>query len=106
MKTPLSRRWAEEAAIERAEREGRPTVWSQTRQEPEPARETDPERKKLAERPPGMWIDDFFDGLRKGMPEDATAPELTDFTLHPTKYLHLIDDSAAPTEADDEGTIQ
>ncbi|WP_246094368.1 ATP-binding protein [Streptomyces griseofuscus] len=106
VKVPLSQRWAEEAAIERAEREGRPTIWSQTRQEPEPEPEVDPERQKLIERPPGMWIDDFFDGLRKGMPEDATAPELTDFTLNPTKYLHLIDDSAAPTEADDEGTVQ
>ncbi|MFS4095019.1 sensor histidine kinase [Streptomyces sp. AF1A] len=104
VKTPLSQRIAEQAAIERAEREGRPTVWSQPKPEPEP--EIDPERKKLMERPPGMWIDSFFDGLRKGMPEDATAPELTDFTLNPTKYLHLIDDSAVPTEADDEGNLK
>jgi signal transduction histidine kinase len=106
VKTPLSQRIAEQAAIERAEREGRPTIWSQPKPEPEPEPEIDPERKKLIERPPGMWIDSFFDGLRKGMPEDATAPELTDFTLNPTKYLHLIDDSAAPTEADDEGNLK
>ncbi|MFC9929372.1 ATP-binding protein [Streptomyces sp. NPDC127190] len=104
VKTPLAQRLAEQAAIEQAEREGRPTIWSQTRTEPEP--EIDPERKKLMERPPGMWMEDFWNGLRKGMPEDATAAELTDFTLNPTKYLHLIDDSADPTEADDEGNLK
>ncbi|GGW49738.1 ATPase [Streptomyces lucensis JCM 4490] len=108
VKTPLSQRYAEQAAIERAEREGRPTIWSQTRTEPEP--EIDPERKKLMDRPPGMWMEAFWDGLRKGMPADATASELTDFTLHPTKYLHLLDDADDPAEgaveADDEGNLK
>ncbi|MFF1281143.1 sensor histidine kinase [Streptomyces sp. NPDC058299] len=108
VKTPIGQRIAEQAAIERAEREGRPTIWSQSRTEPEP--EIDPERKKLMDRPPGMWMEAFWDGLRKGMPADATASELTDFTLNPTKYLHLLNDSADPgegaTEADDEGNLK
>ncbi|MER5857747.1 ATP-binding protein [Streptomyces sp900105245] len=110
VKTSLTQRYAEQAAIERAEREGRPTIWSQTRSEPEPEPEIDPERKKLMDRPPGMWMEAFWDGLRKGMPEDATAAELTDFTLNPTKYVHLLNDSDDPiegaTEADDEGTLK
>ncbi|MFG2605294.1 sensor histidine kinase [Streptomyces sp. NPDC048514] len=106
VKTPLSQRYAEQAAIERAEREGRPTIWSQTRAEPESEPEIDPERKKLLDRPPGMWMEAFWDGLRKGMPADATASELTDFTLNPTKYLHLLNDSDGPAEGDDEGNLQ
>ncbi|KOV65854.1 ATPase [Streptomyces sp. MMG1121] len=110
VKTPLSQRYAEQAAIERAEREGKPTIWSQAKPEPKPEPEMDPERKKLIERPPGMWMEDFWGGLRKGMPEDATAAELTDFTLNPTKYLHLLNDSADPAEgaieADDEGDLK
>ncbi|MFE1310074.1 sensor histidine kinase [Streptomyces sp. NPDC058755] len=109
MKTPLSQRYAEQAAIERAEREGRPTIWSQPKPEPEPAPEIDPEIQKLRDRPPGMWVDDFWNGLRKGMPEDATAPELTDFTRNPTKYLHLLNDSDTPIEGatdDDEGNLK
>ncbi|MFF5551794.1 sensor histidine kinase [Streptomyces olivaceoviridis] len=107
VKIPLSQRYAEQAAIERAEREGRPTIWSQKQAEPEPEPEMDPERKKLMERPPGMWMEAFWDGLREGMPPDTPTSQLTDFTLHPTKYLHLLKDSADPvqgaTEADDEG---
>jgi anti-sigma regulatory factor (Ser/Thr protein kinase) len=110
VKTPLSRRIAEQAAIERAEREGKPTIWSQAKPEPEPEPEIDPERKKLMERPPGMWVDAFWDGLRKGMPEDATAAELTDFTRNPSKYVHLLNDSditaEAATGADDEGDLK
>ncbi|MGW2032020.1 sensor histidine kinase [Streptomyces sp. NPDC001356] len=110
VKTPLSQRYAEQAAIERAEREGRPTIWSQKKAEPEPEPEIDPERKKLMERPPGMWMEAFWDGLREGMPPDTPTHELTDFTLHPTKYVHLLKDSADPvqgaTEADDEGDSQ
>ncbi|MEU6091065.1 ATP-binding protein [Streptomyces sp. NPDC047085] len=110
VKTPLSQRLREQAEIERAEREGKPTIWSQPKPEPEPEPEIDPERKKLMERPPGMWVDAFWDGLRKGMPEDATAPELTDFTRHPEKYVHLLNDSdiapEAATGADDEGDLK
>ncbi|MGW0768005.1 sensor histidine kinase [Streptomyces sp. NPDC002676] len=110
VKTPLSQRIAEQAAIERAEREGKPTIWSQTKPEPEPEPETDPEIQKLRDRPPGMWVEAFWDGLRKGMPEDATASELTDFTLNPTKYLHLLNDSDTATEAatgaDDQGDLK
>ncbi|MFF7750304.1 sensor histidine kinase [Streptomyces sp. NPDC007971] len=110
VKTPLSQRIAEQAAIERAEREGRPTIWSQHKPKPEPEPEMDPELKKLRERPPGMWVDDFWNGLKKGMPEGATAAELTDFTLNPTAYQHLLNDSdtvtEAATEADDEGDLK
>ncbi|MCS0601936.1 ATP-binding protein [Streptomyces sp. LP11] len=110
VKIPLAQRYAEQAAIERAEREGRPTIWSRTRTEPEPEPEIDPERKKLMDRPAGAGIEDFWNGLRQGMPEDATAAELTDFTLHPTKYLHLLNDSDDPaegaTEADDERDLK
>ncbi|MEV6118231.1 ATP-binding protein [Streptomyces sp. NPDC052109] len=109
MKTPLSQRFAEKAELERAEREGRPTIWSQPTPEPEP--EMDPERKKLMERPLGQGIEDFWNGLRKGMPEGATGPELTDFTRHPEKYVHLLNDYAdepveGTTEADDEGDLK
>ncbi|WP_179022892.1 ATP-binding protein [Streptomyces sp. IMTB 2501] len=108
MKTPLSQRFAEKAEVEQAEREGRPTIWSQPKPEPEP--EMDPEIKKLRERPIGQGIEDFWNGLRKGMPEDATGPELTDFTRHPEKYVHLLNDSDTATEAatgaDDEGDLK
>ncbi|MEU2437868.1 sensor histidine kinase [Streptomyces rubradiris] len=110
VKTPLSQRIAEQAAIERAEREGRPTIWSQTRSEPEPEPEIDPERRKLMDRPIGSGIEAFWKGLREGMPPDATGPELTDFTRNPTKYLHLLKDPAeyaqGGTEADDEGGLK
>ncbi len=106
MKTPLSQRYAEAAEVERAEREGRPTIWSQTRSEPKPEPEMDPEIRKLRERPPGLGIEEFWAGLRKGMPEDATAAELTDFTLHPEKYVHLLNDSDTATGADDEGDLK
>ncbi|MEU8969967.1 ATP-binding protein [Streptomyces monashensis] len=111
VKTPLSQRYAEQAEIERAEREGRPTIWSQAKREPEPEPELDPEIKKLRERPIGQGIEDFWNGLRKGMPEDATGPELTDFTRHPEKYVHLLNDYAdepaeGASEAYDEGDLK
>jgi signal transduction histidine kinase len=110
VKTPLSQRIAEQAAIERAEREGRPTIWSQTRTEPDPEPEIDPERRKLMDRPIGSGIEAFWKGLREGMPPDATGPELTDFTRNPTKYLHLLKDPAeyaqGGTGADDEGDLK
>ncbi|MEU3411354.1 MULTISPECIES: sensor histidine kinase [unclassified Streptomyces] len=110
VKVPLSQRIAEQAAIERAEREGRPTIWSRTRSEPEPAPEIDPERQKLLDRPIGSGIEAFWKGLREGMPPDATGPELTDFTRNPTKYLHLLKDPAeyaqGAIEADDEGDLK
>ncbi|MEU4932201.1 ATP-binding protein [Streptomyces yokosukanensis] len=109
VKTPLSQRIAEQAEIERAEREGRPTIWSQPKPDPEP--EMDPEIKKLRERPIGQGIEDFWNGLRKGMPEGATGPELTDFTRHPEKYVHLLNDYAdepgeGEAEADDERDLK
>ncbi|MFG3290676.1 sensor histidine kinase [Streptomyces sp. NPDC048179] len=93
MKMPLSQRLAEQAAIERAEREGNPTVWSQHK-EPEP--EPEPERRE-----PGLWVEAFWEGLKKNNP--GVHP--TDFTRNPTKYLHLINDPAGP-EADDEGDLK
>ncbi|MFJ9707618.1 sensor histidine kinase [Streptomyces sp. NPDC101234] len=94
MKMPLSRRLAEQAAIERAEREGNPTIWSQHK-EPEPEK-PEPERRE-----PGLWVAAFWEGLKKNNP--GVHP--TDFTRNPTKYLHLINDPAG-TEADDEGDLK
>ncbi|WP_406433873.1 ATP-binding protein [Streptomyces sp. NBC_00631] len=94
MKTPLSQRIAEQAAIERAEREGNPTIWSQHK-EPEPE-QPEPERRE-----PGLWVEAFWEGLKKNNP--GVHP--TDFTRNPTKYLHLINDPAG-TEADDEGDLK
>lgn len=94
MKMPLSRRLAEQAAIERAEREGTPTIWSQHK-EPEPE-QPEPERRE-----PGLWVAAFWEGLKKNNP--GVHP--TDFTRNPTKYLHLINDPAG-TEADDEGDLK
>ncbi|MEU2622651.1 ATP-binding protein [Streptomyces sp. NPDC007157] len=94
MKMPLSQRLAEQAAIERAEREGNPTIWSQHK-EPEPV-EPEPERRE-----PGLWVDAFWEGLKKNNP--GVHP--TDFTRNPTKYLHLINDPAG-TDADDEGDLK
>ncbi|MET8943673.1 ATP-binding protein [Streptomyces sp. NPDC004542] len=95
MKIPLSRRLAEQAAIERAEREGKPTVWSQHKPEPEP-------EKKKDDREPGLWVEAFWEGLKKDNPGHPT-----DFTRNPTAYLHLIDDAATHhTETDDEGDLK
>ncbi|MEU6552531.1 ATP-binding protein [Streptomyces sp. NPDC046915] len=95
MKIPLSRRLAEQAAIERAEREGNPTIWSQHKPAPEPA-------KKKDDREPGLWVEAFWEGLKKDNPGHPT-----DFTRNPTAYLHLINDSATHhTEADDEGDLK
>ncbi|MFJ5644426.1 sensor histidine kinase [Streptomyces sp. NPDC093223] len=93
MKTPLTQRYAEQAAVERAEREGKPTVWSQ-RKEPEP--EPAPERPA-----PGLWVEAFWEGLKKNNP--GVHP--TDFTRNPTKYAHLINDPAG-TETDDQGDLK
>ncbi|MGI5442275.1 sensor histidine kinase [Streptomyces shenzhenensis] len=97
MKIPLSRRIAEQAAVERAEREGRPTVWSR----PEPAPEPDAERRQHKDREPGLWVEDFWAGLKK----DNEGVHPTDFTRNPTAYLHLIDEPAH-SEADDEGDLK
>ncbi|MGW7242237.1 sensor histidine kinase [Streptomyces sp. NPDC054804] len=94
MKMPLSQRLAEQAAIERAEREGNPTIWSQHK-EPAPVA-PEPERRE-----PGLWVDAFWEGLKKNNP--GVHP--TDFTRNPTKYLHLINDPAG-TDADDEGDLK
>ncbi|MFE0513729.1 sensor histidine kinase [Streptomyces sp. NPDC058964] len=101
VKTSLTQRIAEQAAIERAEREGRPTVWSQRKPEPEPEPGADPEREKLRNREPGMWVEAFWEGLKEGNP--GVHP--TDFTRNPTAYMHLIE-KPARTEADDEGDLK
>jgi hypothetical protein len=94
MKTPLSQRLAEQAAIERAEREGTPTIWSQHK-------EAEPEQPEPERREPGLWVEAFWEGLKKNNP--GVHP--TDFTRNPTDYLHLINDQAGP-EADDEGDLK
>jgi signal transduction histidine kinase len=69
VKTPLSQRIAEQAAIEKAEREGRPTVWSTPRPEPEP-------EQKKEEPPPGAWVEAFWNGL-KDKPDPLTLQPRT-----------------------------
>lgn len=85
---PLSQRIAEQAAAERAEREGR-SAWPTPEPEPEPA-EKEPE--------PGLWVEAFWEGLKK----DNPGPDPTAFTQDPTAFLHLIE-KPARAEADDEG---
>ncbi|MFJ6087465.1 ATP-binding protein [Streptomyces sp. NPDC092369] len=68
VKTPMHVRIAEQAAIERAEREGTPTVWSTPKPEPEPEKKDEPE--------PGLWVEAFWDGL-KGMPDPFDTPQPT-----------------------------
>jgi signal transduction histidine kinase len=107
VKTPLSQRLAEQAAIEQAEREGRPTIWSQPRPKPEPESVPEPrteaevERDKHKDREPGLWVEAFWDGLKEGNP----AEDPTDFTRNPTAYLHLIE-KPVQTEDDDEGDLK
>ncbi len=84
VKTPLSKRIAEQAAIEQAEREGRPTVWSTTRPEPEPAKD---------EPAPGAWVEAFWNGL-KDKPDPLTLKPRT----RPAQ--------PARPEADDEGDLK
>ena len=98
MKTPLEQRYAEQAAAERAEREARERgeeyhdIWATPR----------PEEKKRDDREPGLWVDAFWEGLKKDL-DPGVHP--TDFTRNPTAYLHLINEPAR-TEADDEGNLK
>jgi signal transduction histidine kinase len=91
VKTPLSRRIAEQAAAEREEAEraaraaadrARNAAWS--RPEPEPVQEVE-------EPPPGLWVEAFWAGL-KGDPDPHA------FTQPPNEPAH------AP--ADDEGDLK
>ncbi|MGV9643884.1 sensor histidine kinase [Streptomyces sp. NPDC003514] len=84
VKTPLSKRIAEQAAIEQAEREGRPTIWSTRAPEPEPAVPAEDEPV------PGAWVEAFWNGL-KDKPDPLTLQPRTQ-PAHP--------------EADDEGDLK
>ncbi|GAB1330609.1 sensor histidine kinase [Streptomyces sennicomposti] len=92
---PLSQRIAEQIAADRAEEEARAqgrSLW--TRPEPGPAPvENEPE--------PGLWVEAFWDGLKK----DNPGPDPTAFTQNPTAYMHLIE-KPARAEADDEGDLK
>ncbi|GGQ00556.1 sensor histidine kinase [Streptomyces griseomycini] len=98
VKTPLAQRYAEQAAVERAEREARERgeeyhdIWAAA----------EPEKKKQNDREPGLWVDAFWEGLKKDL-DPGVHP--TDFTRNPTAYLHLINEPAR-TEADDEGDLK
>ncbi|MFE1833804.1 sensor histidine kinase [Streptomyces sviceus] len=83
VKTSLTQRYAEQAEIERAEREGRPTIWSTAGREPEPEPKPD-------DTPPGLWVQAFMDGLKR--PTASTASQPTD--------------EPARTEAEDEGNLK
>jgi len=85
VKTSLTQRYAEQAEIERAEREGRPTIWSTAGRAPEP----EPERKP-DDTPPGLWVQAFMDGLKRPTSSTATQPT----------------DEPARTEAEDEGNLK
>lgn len=85
VKTPLSKRLAEQAAIEQAEREGRPTIWSTRKAEPEP--EPEPAEDEPV---PGAWVEAFWEGL-KGKPDPLTLKPRT---------------QPARPEADDEGDLK
>ncbi|MEU1083784.1 ATP-binding protein [Streptomyces sp. NPDC005908] len=98
VKTPLAQRYAEQAEAERAEREAQERgeeyhdIWAAA----------EPEKKKRPDREPGLWVDAFWEGLKKDL-DPGVHP--TDFTRNPTAYLHLINEPAR-TEADDEGDLK
>jgi signal transduction histidine kinase len=83
VKTSLTQRYAEQAEIDRAEREGRPTIWSTARREPEPEPKPD-------DTPPGLWVQAFMDGLKRPTSSAVTQPT----------------DEPARTEAEDEGNLK
>ncbi|MET9831899.1 ATP-binding protein [Streptomyces sp. NPDC006385] len=83
VKTPLSKRIAEQAAIEQAEREGRPTIWSTRKPPPEPEPAAD-------EPAPGAWVEAFWNGL-KDQPDPLTLKPRT---------------QPARPEADEEGDLK
>ncbi|MFE1912716.1 ATP-binding protein [Streptomyces anandii] len=91
VKIPLHQRIAEQVAAERAEKEGR-SVWPTAEPESAPA-EKEPE--------PGLWVEAFWDGLKK----DNPGPDPTAFTQDPTAFTHLIE-KPARAEADDEGDLK
>ncbi|HLL33873.1 MAG TPA: ATP-binding protein [Streptomyces sp.] len=107
VKTPLSQQIAEEAAWDQAVKEAaeraaaneiKDNPWAPLRPEPEP--EPEPEK----ERPlPGMWVEAFYEGLKKDNPGDPTA-----FTVNPAAYQHLLkenQDRPADAEAEDKGDL-
>ncbi|WP_432155692.1 ATP-binding protein [Streptomyces sp. bgisy153] len=88
------------AAQERAKR-GEEDMWDEAAKRQEQRAEPEP-RPEQEERAPGLWVEAFWEGLKK----DNPAEDPTDFTRNPTKYLHLIEDKdKARTEADDEGDL-
>ncbi|MDF3299831.1 sensor histidine kinase [Streptomyces tropicalis] len=88
VRTPLSQRIAEQVAAERADQEARSAAFAPA---PEPASK-EPE--------PGLWVEAFWDGLKK----DNPGPDPTAFTQDPTAFTHLIEQPAR-AEADDEGDL-
>ncbi|MER6345388.1 ATP-binding protein [Streptomyces sp. NPDC001595] len=108
MKVPLSQQYAEIAAFEQAEKEAAERAAARRAREnpwgaPEPEPEPEPAPKKKELPPPGLWVEAFYEGLKKDNPGDPTA-----FTRNPTAYLHLLKDhkeEPARTEADDEGDL-
>ncbi|MEU7056472.1 ATP-binding protein [Streptomyces sp. NPDC046197] len=92
VKIPLSQRIAEQVAAERAEREGT-SVWGTPQPAPAVPEQNEPE--------PGLWVEAFWDGLKK----DNPGPDPTAFTQDPTAFTHLIN-KPARAEADDEGDLK
>ncbi|MEV0172413.1 ATP-binding protein [Streptomyces sp. NPDC050803] len=75
VKTPLSERLAEQAAIERADREaiarGEKPVWGDPDAVPEPKKDED-------DTPPGLWVEAFWEGLKRDPDPNAFTQPTTD----------------------------
>ncbi|MEV5439233.1 ATP-binding protein [Streptomyces sp. NPDC052682] len=107
MKIPLAQRLAEQAEFEKAEREAAERArarsgWSEPEPEPEPEPMFDI-AKMQADDAPGKGLEAFWEGLKQGI-EPGVHP--TDFLTNPDKYLYLINDDPAPTQADDQGDLK
>ncbi|AWW40475.1 ATPase [Streptomyces sp. AS58] len=100
MKVPLDQRLAEQAAIEKAAREGdeKALRWMQPRPEAAP----EPTKPKKQDREPGLGFEAFWEGLKEATPPGVHP---TAFTRDPAAFTHLIKDPAR-TEADDEGNLK
>ncbi|POX54024.1 ATP-binding protein [Streptomyces sp. Ru71] len=81
---------------EEAEAAAKAKVWEQSRTEPEP--EPAPAKDEPA---PGLWVEAFWEGLKKDLPP-GTHP--TEFTRNPSAFTYLLNDKPRP-EGDDEGDL-
>ncbi|WP_282701616.1 ATP-binding protein [Streptomyces sp. CC219B] len=82
VKTPLSQRLAEQAAIEQADREaiarGEKPVWGDPDAAPEPKQDED-------DTPPGLWVEAFWEGLKRDPDPNAFTQPTTDSAHAPAE---------------------